>query len=94
MGETQENSIQQTSEQDLWQEEAAMMHIFRRKRKSNLSIIAKGLESEDPDSGMWLLRGIDREKRHILSDGENVKNPAAGYFKNLPEGLLFLNSSY
>ena len=36
MGETQENSIQQTSEQDLWQEEAAMMHIFRRNRKSNL----------------------------------------------------------
>ena len=25
-------------------------------------------------SGMWLLRRIDREKRRILSDGENVKN--------------------
>ena len=36
MGETQENSIQQTSEQDLWQEEAAMMHIFSRNRKNNL----------------------------------------------------------
>ena len=36
MGETQENNIQQTSEQDLWQEEAAMMHIFSRNRKNNL----------------------------------------------------------
>lgn len=36
MGETKENNIQQTSEQDLWQEEAAMMHIFSRNRKSNL----------------------------------------------------------
>ena len=36
MGETKENNIQQTSEQDLWQEEAAMMHIFSRNRKNNL----------------------------------------------------------
>ncbi len=33
---TKENNIQQTSEQDLWQEEAAMMHIFSRNRKNNL----------------------------------------------------------
>ena len=36
MGETKENNMQQTSEQDLWQEEAAMMHIFSRNRKNNL----------------------------------------------------------
>ena len=36
MGETKKNNIQQTSEQDLWQEEAAMMHIFSRNRKNNL----------------------------------------------------------
>ena len=36
MGETKENNIQQTSEQNLWQEEAAMMHIFSRNRKNNL----------------------------------------------------------
>ena len=36
MGETKENNRQQTSEQDLWQEEAAMMHIFSRNRKNNL----------------------------------------------------------
>ena len=36
MGETKENNIQQTSEQNLWQEEAAMMHIFSQNRKNNL----------------------------------------------------------
>lgn len=32
----QKNSLSQKSEQDLWREEAEMMHLFRQNRESNL----------------------------------------------------------
>ena len=42
----QKNSLSQKSEQDLWREEAEMMHLFRQNRESNGNVLESGSYEE------------------------------------------------
>ncbi len=56
----QKNSLSQKSEQDLWREEAEMMHLFRQNRESNGNVLESGSYEE-----LMEKKGIFYQMEHL-----------------------------
>lgn len=65
----QKNRLSQKSEQDLWREEAEMMHLFRQNRESNGNVLESGSYEELMEKRVFFIRWNIYKGKNSLCGG-------------------------